>query len=53
MILKHIMQENLDMLGVQETIKQDFSDKELREMAGSVEFLWKWILARGHSGGFF
>jgi hypothetical protein len=25
------MQENLDLVGVQETIKQDFSDKELRE----------------------
>jgi hypothetical protein len=38
-------------VGVQETIKQDFSDYELKDMSGIVDFTWKWILARGHSGG--
>lgn len=51
MVLKHIMQENLDLVGIQETIKQDFSDRELKEMSGSIDFIWKCIPARGHSGG--
>jgi hypothetical protein len=38
-------------VGIQETIKQDFSDKELKELAGSADFAWKWIPAKGHSGG--
>ena len=51
LVLKHINQENLDIVGIHETIKQDFSDQELRDMSGSVDFVWKWIPARGHSGG--
>jgi exonuclease III len=50
-ILKHVIEEDLDIVGVQETIKQDFSDYELKDMSGTVDFTWKWILARGHSGG--
>jgi hypothetical protein len=41
----------LIFLGVQETIKQEFSDQELKEMSGAVDFAWKWIPAKGHSGG--
>lgn len=51
LVLKHIVQKNLDFVGIQETIKQEFSDHELKEMAGSVDFVWKWIPAKGHSGG--
>lgn len=50
-ILKHILQENLDIVGIQETIKQEFSDRDLKDMSGSVDFVWKWIPANGHSGG--
>jgi hypothetical protein len=49
MVLKHIVQENLDLVGIQETIKQDFSDKELEDLSGSMDFVWKWIPAKGHS----
>lgn len=38
-------------MGIQETIKQDFSDGELKGLAGTVDFAWKWIPAKGHSGG--
>ena len=48
-MLKHILQENLDLVGIQETIKQNFSDRELKEMSGPMDFIWKWC--PGHSGG--
>jgi exonuclease III len=51
LILKHILQEGLDLVAVQETIRQDFSDKELKDMGGCNSFIWYWIPARGHSGG--
>lgn len=51
LILKHILQEGLDLVAVQETIRQDFSDKELKEMGGCNSFIWHWIPARGHSRG--
>lgn len=51
MVLKHIIQENLDLVGVQETIKQDFNDRELKDISGSMDFVWNWNPSRGHSGG--
>ncbi|KAL5647801.1 hypothetical protein ACJX0J_042156, partial [Zea mays] len=39
------------IIGIQETIKQDFSNKELRSLDGDNKFLWKWLPAKGHSGG--
>jgi exonuclease III len=51
MILNHILQEDLDVVAVQETIKLDFLDKELKEMSGTSIFNWFWIPAKGHSGG--
>lgn len=51
MILKHILQEDLDVVAMQETIKLDFLDKELKEMSGTSIFNWFWIPAKGHSGG--
>lgn len=47
----HIMGEDLELVGIQETIKESFSDKELKEMAGNKNFSWFWVPARGHSGG--
>lgn len=41
LVHKHILQENLDVVGIQETIKQDFTDHELKDMSGSVDFVWK------------
>lgn len=38
MVRNHILQENLDIIVLQETIKQDFSDSELKEMEGNKEF---------------
>lgn len=45
------MSEDLDLVGIQETIKRDFSDRELKETVGNKDFSWFWSPARGHSGG--
>lgn len=34
----HIFAEDLDVVALQETIKQDFTDIELRELSGSRDF---------------
>ena len=51
LVKEHILQEELDIVALQETIKQDFEDGELREMARNKDFSWHWTPARGHSGG--
>lgn len=51
LVKEHILQEELDIVALQETIKQDFEDWELREMARNKDFSWHWTPARGHSGG--
>jgi hypothetical protein len=45
------MLEDLDVVALQETIKQDFSNSELKEFAGNKDFCWFWVPAKGHSGG--
>ena len=35
---EHVLQESLDLVALQETIKQDFEDWELKEMSGNKEF---------------
>jgi hypothetical protein len=32
-------------------VKGDFSDQDLLELAGGLQFTWVWLPARGHSGG--
>jgi exonuclease III len=43
--------EKADFVGLQETLKEDFSDKELKQVGGRYEFVWNWLPAEGHSGG--
>jgi hypothetical protein len=50
-VKEHILSEDLDIVALQETIKHDFSDHELKEMAGPNDFQWIWAPARGHSRG--
>jgi exonuclease III len=50
--LKDFMRDHrLDILGLQETIKQDFSTAELRSLECGQPFVWNWVPAEGHSGG--
>lgn len=51
MVANHVLREDLDIVALQETIKQDFTDGELKEMARNKVLAWHWIPARGHSGG--
>lgn len=51
-IKDHILEDDLDLVAIQETITQDFEDWELKEMVGNKEFIWCWSASRGHSGGF-
>ena len=39
------------MIGVQKTIKKDFSERDLKELAGNGNFGWLWSSAIGHSEG--
>jgi hypothetical protein len=46
-----LTQERVDIIGIQETIKQEFSVRELNWISSNCCFQWNWIPARGHSGG--
>jgi hypothetical protein len=46
-----INKEKVDFVGLQDTLKEDFSDKELKQVGGRYEFVWNWLPAEGHSGG--
>jgi exonuclease III len=46
-----LTQERVDIIGIQETIKQEFSVRELNWISSNCCFQWNWISARGHSGG--
>jgi exonuclease III len=42
---------HVDILFLQETIRQDFSLHELESLEVGDKFFWTWLLASGHSGG--
>jgi hypothetical protein len=43
--------ENIDVICLQETIKQSFNDQELKSIEPGEPFHWSWVPALGHSGG--
>ena len=43
----------MDIVGLQETIKQDFSASLLNKLSIGGLFSWKWLPSNGHSGGIF
>lgn len=38
MVSKHILEDNLDVVALRETIKQEFSEGDLRDLEGTKEF---------------
>ena len=42
--------EDVDIVGLQETIRQDFTIQELEGLSRH-KFAWQWLPATGHSGG--
>lgn len=51
LVKNHILQEDIDVVAIQETIKQNFEDWELKELAGNRDFCCHWNPSRGHSVG--
>ena len=43
-------EEDVDIVGLQETSRQDFSTPELQGLSRH-KFVWHWLPANGHSGG--
>ena len=46
----YIRKENVDIVGIQETIRSDFSIAELESLS-CHKVAWQWLPATGHSGG--
>jgi exonuclease III len=47
----YLRKENIDVICLQETIKQSFTDQELKSIEPGETFHWSWVSASGHSGG--
>jgi hypothetical protein len=50
-IREYLSEENMDGMGLQETMKESFSDRELQEISGGAQFKWCWKGLHGHSSG--
>ena len=51
-LIKNLLREHrIDIVCLQETIKQDFTDVELQSLEVGEKFFWCWLPASGHSGG--
>lgn len=46
-----ILDMKIQFIGIQETIKSDFSKEELNYLFGDQDFFWFWSPPRGRSGG--
>ena len=47
----YVTKEKIDIVGLQETMKQDFTDHDLHELAGGANLIWFWLPATRKSGG--
>jgi exonuclease III len=50
-VKEFIEEHKLQMVGLQETMKDSFSGRDLLDLAGIREFTWQWIPPKGKSGG--
>jgi hypothetical protein len=50
-VKEYMRGENLDGIGLLETIRESFTQKELDDLAGGSSFRWIWKSAMGHYGG--
>jgi exonuclease III len=51
MLKDYLRKHRIDIVCLQETIKQDFTDQELRSLEVGESFVWCWLPASGRSGG--
>jgi exonuclease III len=47
----YIKKERIDIIFLQETMRHDFTDQELRNLVEGEQFVWHWTPASGRSGG--
>jgi hypothetical protein len=47
-----IKEEHLDGVGLSVTIKEDFTNRDLDDLARGLDFRWVWKGVRGHPGAF-
>jgi exonuclease III len=47
----YMRKENIDVICLPKTIKQSFTDQELKSIEPGEPFHWSWVPASGHSGG--
>jgi exonuclease III len=50
-ISQFISRERFDIIGLQETMKEEFTNRELGQLGGKHDFIWNWLSTQGHSGG--
>jgi len=50
-VREFIEEHKLQMVGLQETMKESFTDRELLDIAGTKDFTWQWLPPKGKSGG--
>jgi exonuclease III len=48
---EYIKKERIDIIFLQETMRQDFTDQDLRTLVEGEQFVWHWTPANGRSGG--
>ena len=41
----YVTKEKIDIVGLQETMKRDFTDHDLNELAGGTNLIWFWLPA--------
>ena len=46
-----VQKDRIDIVFLQETMRQDFSDQDLKNLECGDKFLWSWRPAAGRSGG--
>ena len=51
MIKDFLRNYKIDIICIQETIKNEFTDLELQGLEVGKKFFWCWLPAVGHSGG--
>ena len=51
-LIKELLYDyHVDFVGLQETIKKNYSDKFFRQIDPGMAFYWHWLPATGRSGG--
>lgn len=46
-----MLEKKLDFIGLQETIKSQYTKNDLHSLCGGRNFIWHWAPPRGRSGG--